>query len=266
MCKFLFLSLLFFSACTLPAEKEAKKAVKKNNPTVIETHDANTAAKDTVNTAPLPLPAVQQIKKPNGIYRTTIEAGDKIEQTIAFNSDFTYQLQEKYPNKKDSIVITAGNWTPSDGYIWIYKDQVARGRYKWKDNTLQYYIPQLKKSFSMTPLQDAMRNEAWRSKAKEGVIVFGVGNEPFWSVEYTNRDSISFQLADWSHPVKMKTDSSFSTNDSTGYLARNDSAQLRVTVFPHFCSDGMSDFTYRNKVRVVYNHQAYNGCGILYKK
>lgn len=267
--KFIFLLLIFFSACTLPAEREAKKlSEKKDTATtnVIQnnTVDANTASQDTSTS--IKLPAVKKIKNPGGIYRTVLPYNNKVEQTIAFNSDFTYQLQEKYSRENmDSIVVTEGTWTPSDGFIWLYKDQVVRGRYKWKGDTLQYYSPQLKKSFSMHSLQDMVQNAAWRNKGKEGIVAFGVGNEPFWSVEYNNKDTISFQLSEWEHPLKLKADSSFSSNDSTGYIARKDSTQLRVTIFPHFCSDGMSDLTYRNKVKVYYNHQVYNGCGILYK-
>jgi uncharacterized membrane protein len=72
-------------------------------------------------------------------------------------------------------------------------------------------------------------------------------------------------LSEWKQPLKLKTDSSFNNSDSLSYTARNDSTQLRVTIFPHFCSDGMSDFVYRNKVRVHYNQQVFTGCGILYK-
>lgn len=260
LCLFLW---ILYSACTLPAEREAKKEAAKTNTTVIETHDTNTAALDTSTS--IPLPGVQKIKKPNGIYRTILSSDqNKIEQIIAFNSDLTYRLQEKYLNN-DSVVITEGNWNPSDGFIWLYKDQVARGRYKWAGNTLQYYSPKLKKSFSMNHLQDVLQNPSWRNKGKKGIVVFGVGNEPFWSVEYNNKDSISFVMADWEHPVKMKSDSSFNNSDSTVYLARKDSAHLRVTVFPRFCSDGMSDFIYRNQIRVQYNKQVYNGCAIKYR-
>jgi uncharacterized membrane protein len=260
-----FILLLLLSACTLPAEKEERASSKKIDTTVIETHDANAAiSTDTSNTKDLPI--AQKMKNPSGIYRTILPLGEKVEQTVLFNSDLTYQLQEKYINgKQDSIVTTMGNWNPSDGYIWLYKDQIVRGRYKWKGDDLQYFSPVLKKSFTMNHLQDAMQNAAWQNKAKQGVVIFGIGNEPFWSVEYTNRDTIAFLLSEWTRPLKMKVDSTFSTNDSTGYIAKNDSTQLRVTIFPHFCSDGMSDFTYRNKIKVHYNKQVYNGCGMMYQ-
>ena len=256
--------VLFFVACTLPEKKKANQLSKKTDTTVIESIDANAAALDTANA--ISLPAVKKIRYPNGIYRTYLPPDNQIEQTIAFNSDFTYQLQEKYSgDKKDSIVISQGIWTPSDGFIWLYKDQLARGRYKWKGDELQYYSPLAKKNFSMQRLTDILQNLAWRNKAKMGILVFGIGNEPFWNIELDGKDSVSFLLPEWDHPLRMKIDSSFNNSDSTGYLAKTDSVQMRVTIFPHFCSDGMSDFTYRNKIRVQYNHQVYNGCGMVYK-
>ena len=265
MYKPFFLLLVFFSACQLPAEKEAKRnSAKPDTTTVFETSDLNAAAIDTSNA--VQLPRIQKIKSPDGIYRITLPANNKVEQTIAFNSDFTYQLQEKYLNdKKDSTVVTEGTWTPSDGFIWLYKDQIVRGRYKWKGDTLQYFSPLLKKDFSMSHLQDALQNATWRNKGKEGIVLYGVGNEPFWSIEY-KKDSLSFLLSEWAHPLRMKLDSAFNTSDSSGYTAHTDSTQLRVTIFPHFCSDGMSDFTYRNKIRVQYNQQVYSGCGIVHKQ
>lgn len=264
MRKLFFLLLIFYTACTLPEKKKENQLSKKPDTTIIETNNYAAATKDTVTS--IALPAVRKIKSPTGIYQTILPSENKVEQTIEFNSDLTYQLQEKYfTEKKDSVVITEGTWTPSDGFIWLYKDQVVRGRYKWKGDTLQYFSPVVKKGFSMNRLQDAERNAAWRNKGKQGIVVFGLGNEPFWNVELTNKDSLSFLLSEWEHPLRMKIDSSFNDNDSIAYTAHRDSVQIRVTIFPHFCSDGMSDFIYRNKVKVQYNQQVYTGCGIVYK-
>ena len=264
MRKLFFLLLISYTACTLPEKKKENQLSKKPDTTIIQTNNYAAATKDTVTS--IALPAIRKIKSPAGIYQTILPLENKIEQTIEFNSDRTYQLQEKYfTEKKDSMVITEGTWTPSDGFIWLYKDQVVRGRYKWKGDTLQYFSPVVKKSFSMNRLPDAERNAAWRNKRKQGIVVFGLGNEPFWNVELDNKDSLSFLLSEWTHPLRMKIDSSFNDNDSIAYTAHHDSVQIRVTVFPHFCSDGMSDFIYRNKVKVQYNQHVYNGCGIVYK-
>lgn len=266
---FILLLLFFFAACTLP-EKKRENQLSKSRDTaadtsIIETSNAYTAAVDTAST--VALPAVRKIKAPSGIYQAVFPLDNKMEQTILFNKDLTYRLQEKYfIGKKDSVSITEGTWTPSDGFIWLYKDQIVRGRYKWKGDTLQYFSPQMKKNFSMSRLPDATENKAWRNKEKQGVLVFAVGNEPFWNIELNNRDSISFLLAEWEHPLQMKIDSSFTEGDGVAYIAHHDSAQLHVTVFPHFCSDGMSDFIYRNSVKVQYNQQVYSGCGIVYQQ
>jgi uncharacterized membrane protein len=262
----LFVLLVFLFSCTLPAEKKAREAARKSDTstTTMQTSEVNTAIRDSEEQDPLPV--VRKLKKPAGIYQAILPFNGKMQQTIAFMPDYTFQLEEKYSGaKKDSVVITEGTWMPSDGYIWLYKDQVVRGRYSWIGDTLQYYSPTLKKNFSMRSLQDARQNVAWRNKGRQGVVLFGVGNEPFWNISYSNKDSLSFLLMQWDQPLKLKVSSGFNTTDSTGYVAQNDSVQLHVTVYPCFCSDGMSDFIYRNKVKVVYNHQQYNGCGIVYK-
>lgn len=257
-----FLILICYTACTT-SEKNPVAVSKKSATTIIETNDANAAALDTSYS--IPLPVVKKIKSPDGIYQVTL-GNTKTQQTIAFNSDLTFLLQEKYANEeKDSIVTTKGTWMPSDGFIWLYKEQVARGKYKWKGDTLQYYSPLLKKSFSMHHAKDAVQNVAWKNKSKEGIVLLGLGNEPFWNVELNNKDSLSFLVADWDKPLKLKVDSSFNNTDSISYFAKNDSTQIRVTIFPHFCSDGMSDYVYRNKVKVHFNQKTYNGCAILYK-
>jgi uncharacterized membrane protein len=264
--RILFFLLLFsYTACTLPEKKKENQLSKRSDTTVIETANNYTATTDTTNS--ILLPRAKKVKLPSGIYQTILPLKNKQEQTVEFNKDLTYRLEEKYfTGKKDSIVITEGTWTPSDGFIWLYKDQVVRGRYKWKGDTLQYFSPLVKKSFSMNHLTDAIQNAAWRNKAKQGVVVFGVGNEPFWNIELNSKDSLSFSLAEWSHPLQMKVDSSFTDNENLAYTAHHDSVQIRVTVFPHFCSDGMSDFIYRHKVKVQYNQQVYNGCAIIYKQ
>jgi uncharacterized membrane protein len=208
----------------------------------------------------------ETIKNPLGIYQTRLSYKGGIQHTIAFYKDNTYQLQEKYITaKKDSVVITRGNWSPSDGYIWLYKDQVVNGRYRWKGDTLQYFSPLNKQSFSMQSLTDANENNVWRKKADKGVSIVGIGNEPFWSIEVLRKDSISFLLPDWKKPLLLKISSATSNADSTAYVAKNDSTNLTVTILPFFCSDGMSDYVYSNKMRIRFNDQVYEGCGVVYK-
>lgn len=260
----IFLFVLFYASCTLPDEKKAKEVSQKEDATVIETNDANTASLDTPS---IKLPAAPKLRLPNGIYQGSLPLNKKVEQTIAFNSDLTYQLEEKYTTgEKDTVVISQGTWTPSDGYIWLYKDQIVSGRYKWKGDTLQYYSPLVKKSFAMHPLLDAMQNKTFNAKGNKGVVFLGTGNEPFWNVELDRNDSLSFRLPEMKNPVRMKVDTVVTNDNTVQYSAHSDSTQMVVTIFPHFCSDGMSDFVYRNKVKVQYNQQVYDGCGVVFRR
>lgn len=244
-----------------PKEKTDSATTKETTPApvtkiVSSDTDSNLALDDEVK----PAPAVQITQKPSGIYRFFLpyEGGQKIRHTIAFYPG-TYRLQEEYGEKKDSIVITEGTWAPSSGYIWLYKDQIVRGRYTWKGETLQYYSPQLKKTFSMTKLSPAVSNRVWQVKKKEGVYLYGVGTEPFWSVEVTGTDSLVLNMPDWNIPLRAKLETTSLARDSTVYSTANDS--LQVTVYSQFCNDGMSDFLYTKKVKVFYKGETYSGCG-----
>jgi uncharacterized membrane protein len=174
-------------------------------------------------------------------------------------------MQEKYSGHTDSVVTVTGTWAPSNGFIWIYKGHVAWGRYKWNGDNLEYYSPVAKKGFAMQKLSSILENNIWKRKLAENVAVFGIGNEPFWSIEQKGNDTLSFLLADKGVPAKMKLVNSFSSGDSVIYEAKSDSAALRMIVLPYFCSDGMSDHTYPNKILVQYNHQTYSGCGVKYQ-
>jgi uncharacterized membrane protein len=259
----LYFLLIFFSACTLPAEKE--QTLSKADSISIQSNDAHAALNTQEEEAPVIIKKTV-VKNPKGIYQTRLAYKGGVQHTIAFHDDQTYLLQEKYLTaSKDSIVITKGNWAPSDGFIWLYKDQLVNGRYRWKGDTLQYFSPLTKQSFSMQSLTDANMIGVWRKKADMGVSVVGVGNEPFWSIEVKRQDSISFTLPEWKQPLILKISATTSNTDSIAYIAKNDSTNLRVTLLPFFCSDGMSDYVYSNKMRVLYNDQVYEGCGIVYK-
>jgi uncharacterized membrane protein len=110
-----------------------------------------------------------------------------------------------------------------------------------------------------------MNNGALVVKKREGSKLFGVGNEPFWSVEIKKNDSMSFSLPEWNHPVTMKVAGREKKGDTLIYFATADSLRLTTTVLPYFCSDGMSDFIYSHKITVNYNGRKYNGCGVKYQ-
>jgi hypothetical protein len=267
--------LLFLFSCADHQQEMAVNSNEDSNLTIADTLQGSVssnsyAAKpaEPEGEEPIIKPKPEQLKSPVGIYRVVFPLEDslRIEQTVKFYNNKTYQLQERYPGtKKDSMVVIQGTFLPSNGYIWLYQEQVARGRYKWKGDTLQYFDPLYKKSYSMVKLQDVLDREIWQQKKAQGLILYGVGNEPFWSLELNSNDTISFRLADREQPIKLKRNDTQNAKDTTIYLAGNDSAQMKLMILPYFCSDGMSDFTYQNKILVKYNNQTYSGCGVVYK-
>lgn len=201
------------------------------------------------------------VNRPSGIYQFMLPYGKySILHTVAF-SDGRYRLQEEYL-EKDSTVVDEGTWTPSQGFIWLYRGQLVRGRYSWKGDTLQYFSPRLGRMFSMTKQTLAGNGPVWREKAAAGAVFYGVGTEPFWSVEIDRRNLLTVSMPEWTAPLKIKNANRVQTNDSTVYTSVSDS--LQVVTYPYFCSDGMSDFTYTTRVKFVYKGQAYNGCGIRF--
>ena len=256
-------AVVLVSSCRLPDQKSFEKTLSLMDTAALHTVDSNQAIRDTVLKETLPPP--RRIKNPDGIYQAVLPIEGKVEQTVVFHSNNTYELQERYTEHKDSLVTTTGNWTPSDGYIWLYKDQLVRGRYLWKGDQLHYFSPSLNKSFAMNRHPDIMENKTWKERQGTGLFLFGVGNEPFWNIEYSEKDTLILRMADWKEPVKLKLTSTQKTADSIQYTAQSDSTSLSLTVFPQFCSDGMSDYIYRNRITVRYKDKVLEGCGTTYK-
>ncbi len=202
------------------------------------------------------LPAREKIQEPSGVYQTVLPGN--IGHIVAFNSDHTFQLQESFAN--DSTIVITGNWSPSNGYIWLYKDQVVRARYRWKGKQLEYYNPAQKKGFPMNPMQDIATNTTWQKKKDEGISFFGIGNEPFWNVSIDKNDSLSFRLADWKESLKTVV----VKKQSGDSLLYHSGDSIHLTILPHFCSDGMSDNVYRNSVKIQYKKEVFRGCGMRY--
>jgi uncharacterized membrane protein len=254
--KWVFACCVGLLACDGDPVDETNLALPADTEAIPELADTLvTLSKDTATYASY---APRQIKKPSGIYRLTLPyEGVTLIQTVAFYSG-TFRLQEEFTDNPDSVTVTEGTWAPSQGFIWLYKDHLVRGRYTWAGDTLQYYSARLKRKFSMTPLTPA-NNKTWQEGKSKGAVLYGIGTEPFWSVEINDRDSIQLNMPDWSAPLRTKLSATDRTDQGTVYTAETDS--LQVTVLPYFCSDGMSDFTYSHKVIVRYKDKVYKGCG-----
>lgn len=231
-------------------------------PQIIDPDTVDLSQMDDTTSIAKPLPVV---RKPLGVYRfySTIDS-TRVEHTIMFRSNQTYRLEEKY--KMDSVVATNGTWAISNGAVWTYRQQLLRGKYQWEGNVLQYSSPASTKKFALEKVPEIAENKVWAERRKQGLVFYGIGNEPFWSIEVDPKETIHFRLADWNKPVEFKMTGKLSSRDSVFYSgSTQDSILITLTVLPQFCNDGMSDFVYPKKIRVNYNQQEFAGCGMLYR-
>jgi uncharacterized membrane protein len=261
MNKALFATVIIFSySCGNIGREPSIMASPEEMPKIISDSSNFPSTEDSTITPPADPP----VKNPSGTYQFVFTQDSvNIEQTIKFFSNRTFRLQERF-RSNDSVVVTEGTWAPSNGFIWLYKQQVVRARYKWSGDTLQYFSPGGKRSYSLTKLPEISQNNTWKQRAGSGIVFFGVGNEPFWNIEVTS-DSLFLKLADGDQQYRMKITTTSGSKDSYSLIGTNDSSQVILTILPFFCSDGMSDYIYPQEIRVEYAQQVFKGCGMRYK-
>lgn len=246
------LLLVLCLACNEPA-KDTTVSVDSSFIPGKEVMDSVPAAPDTA------LPDLPPVLEPQGIYQAQLPGG--VEHTLAFYPNRRYHLEERKGGKTPTRA--SGEWAPSGGNIWLYRKGVVMGRYRWQGDTLVYLLDD--REHKLTRLQWAMDNDVWRNKKKEGLEFFGVGNEPFWNIAIDEQKAIAFHLAEWTRPLSFPPAKPLTAGDSIQYHTGNDSATLRVVIYQRFCSDGMSDYTYDQQVKVVYKGRVYQGCGLLFR-
>jgi uncharacterized membrane protein len=191
-----------------------------------------------------------------------------IQQTIYFETDNTYKMEElnwgaKLPAKKQS-----GRWEKKGDTILLNSKNTIVSRFRFKGDSL-YTVYREGKMIDGAEMQQYVlirkpsgtANDAWRLKGEQGIDFFAIGNEPFWNIEIDNERMILFKVADWEKPVIVPIEKPKTFRDSIVYLIP-DSNKLRITILNEFCSDGMSDFLYEQKVQVRYKDQLYKGCGM----
>ena len=207
---------------------------------------------------------------PSGAYQGMFpcKGCEGIQQTILFNDDKTYR-QEQLVWGKDAMAKTSmGTWQRKDGKIELSQNNKTAIILMKRMDTLYGVningIPVNDASkYILTKRKLAANNAAWNKKRSEGIDFTGLGNEPFWSLEIDNEKFIMFNLAGWRKPVIVPIEKPVTNKDSTFYLLKSDTTRWSVTIFPQFCSDGMSDYLYQYKVNVNYQGTLYKGCGIL---
>jgi uncharacterized membrane protein len=198
---------------------------------------------------------------PNGAYQGMYpcKGCEGIQQTILFTPDKKYRLEELAWGKSAVPKKTEGIWERKDGRIWMYQPGRAPMKFFLRKDSL--FTDSLQ--YALIKRELATLNPSWKQKQNGGIDFIGVGNEPFWNLEIDNEKMILFKLADWKKSVIVPVEKPTVTKDSTLYNLSSEGSPLRITVYPQFCSDGMSDFLYQYKVVVSFKGSTYKGCGVM---
>lgn len=240
---------IIFSCNQTPAEK----TVFVNDTTHVQ--DTVIFVKDSV------MAATFADSLPNGAYQGMYpcKGCEGIQQTILFTADKKYRLEELTWGKSSLPKKTEGIWERKSGMIWLYQPGRTPLKFFLRKDSL--FTDSLQ--YALVKRELATLNPSWKQKQNEGVDFIGVGNEPFWSLEIDNEKLILFKLADWKKPLIVPIEKPSVAIDSTVYDLLSQRNSLRITVYPQFCSDGMSDFLYQYKVAVTFKGNTYKGCGAM---
>jgi uncharacterized membrane protein len=210
---------------------------------------------------------------PSGAYQGMFPCKDcdGIQQTIIFNDDKSYKQEQIIWGGNAMPKTSDGMWQRKNGKIELSKDgKTALILIKRKDTLFGTDINGIaikdSSKYMLTKRKLASVNPIWNKKRSEGIDFAGLGNEHFWNLEIDNEKFILFKLADWKDPVIVPVEKPIITSDSTFYKIKKDTTKWTITIFPQFCSDGMSDYLYQYKVVVNYKRTLYKGCGIMLNK
>ena len=256
---FAFIIITGSSSCNLFSDK------KDTSDTITVTStDTIRLTKDSIITPPI------TYSIPAGFFQGMLPCTgcEGIQQTIFFETDNTFKMEElnwgsKLPAKKQS-----GRWEKKGDTILLNAKNTIISKFRFKGDSL-YTVYRDGKMIDGTDMQhyvlirkpSGTANDSWRQKGEQGIDFYAIGNEPFWSIEIDNERMILFKVADWEKPVIVPIEKPKIFRDSIVYLIP-DSNNLRITILNEFCSDGMSDFLYEQKVQVRHKGQLYKGCGM----
>jgi len=190
---------------------------------------------------------------------------------LILNPDMSYRLEETYAGKNDTAFRTSGSWKREKNKVVLDDKGSVKASYQSEtDKLIQLDIEgnritgNLGDKYVLVKSAAAMSNNAaWNEKKAAGVDFIGLGNEPFWSVEFDKGNSVSFNTPDRKTPLKLPWADPITTNGISEYHIQTESHKMDVSIFPQLCSDGMSDNLYEFKVVLKLNNKKYQGCGVM---
>ena len=131
-----------------------------------------------------------------------------VQQTISFDADRTYLMEQEFWGKDGRRERWEGKWERRNGSIFLSRGGKEIEHLAYDGTQLRVLRQELFPSSSddsskyvLKKVKLATSNPSWMKKKEEGVDFFGLGNEPFWSLEIDKEKFILFRLADWKEPV-----------------------------------------------------------------
>lgn len=184
--------------------------------------------------------------------------------TVMLNADGTFRLEEEFIGKGLGPSVTRGTWQRHKNEVKLNMGNVALFTYPILNDSLKIAGPLSENDKGINyPLNKMPSNKhtAWLDKWKSGVDFFGIGTEPFWSISIQNKKQVILKFAGREQPIIVEAPTPSDYSDSIVYVYKGKGSQLRVTIYPLFCNDGMSDFLYEQSVHVIYDGLLLKGCG-----
>ena len=201
----------------------------------------------------------------SGIYKVTLPCSDCAgrEQVLALHPDGQFRLQEQFIGKTLVPSISRGKWWKNGDEVQLMQERLVINTYRLQHDLLVYISPEADTyNFPAFTLQKVgnIIPEHWAVYKDLGIVFMAVGTEPFWDLQITKDKKLHLSMAGWNKALTLgNLHSAFST-DSITYVA-SDNKKILVTVYPQFCSDGMSDDLYEYRVTAVIDTLRLQGCG-----
>jgi len=213
---------------------------------------------------------------PLGFYQGMLpcKTCEGLQRTILFSDDGHYKMEELSWGKGSVSKRTEGTWEKDKSKFLLYLNDKMVSQYRFVKDSLiniENYgtrIPDsMSRQYALFKKNTAPENPAWNKKRSEGVDIIGSGSDPFWNVEIDDRKFILFKVATAEKPIIVPIEKPISTKDSTVYSVITEAGiVLKISIAPKFCSDGVSDHIYENKMNVWYKGQMYKGCAVIFNK
>jgi len=206
-----------------------------------------------------------------GFYNGVLPCKDcqGIRHTLLLQHTGLFRLEEFILGKNIFPEKRQGRWMRQGDSLRLMANQKVLATYYIKGDTLRLGhfdgrpIPDsIAKNYWIARAPSARNNTAWQKKKTEGIDFYAIGTEPFWSLEIDNDRSVSFRLADLPKPITFTASQPRTDKDSTFYSLDNAGTKLEISIHNEFCSDGMSDNFYEQRVHIRYKGETYRGCGI----